>query len=130
MTLVAAGKWADYLVSYNWMDDIDALHFSCAFELRIPELRRREATELVARINTQLWVGHFDLWFNDDLVMFRHALLLPESLLATAEQCQAMLGMGLGQCEQHFQAFQFVVWAGKSAEESLTASLFQTEGTA
>jgi hypothetical protein len=33
-------------------------------------------------------------------------------------------------CERHFQAFQFVVWAGKTAREALSASLFETTGRA
>jgi hypothetical protein len=32
--------------------------------------------------------------------------------------------------ERYFQAFQFVVWAGKSARESLDAAMFQTAGEA
>ena len=32
--------------------------------------------QLIAQINEQLWIGHFDLWTNEGLVMFRHALLL------------------------------------------------------
>ena len=27
-------------------------------------------------INEQMWVGHFDLWMQDGLVMYRHALVL------------------------------------------------------
>ncbi len=32
--------------------------------------------------------------------------------------------------QKTFQAFQFVLWAGKSAREALDAVLFETEGEA
>jgi hypothetical protein len=41
-----------------------------------------------------------------------------------------LLSNGLGACEQFFPAFQFVVWAGKSAREVLDAALLETAGEA
>jgi hypothetical protein len=40
------------------------------------------------------------------------------------------LGNALDACERYFQAFQFVLWAGKSAGEALDAVLFETAGRA
>ena len=130
VTLVVAGKWAEYQVSFTWMSDIEALHLACAFELRVPQGRRNEVVELVAKINEQMWVGHFDLWCNDGLVMFRHALLLTGGIAASRPQCESALGTALDACERYYQAFQFVVWAGKSATEALEAILFETSGEA
>jgi len=130
VTLVIGGRWTDYQVSFTWMGDIEALHLACAFDLKVPQARRNEVMELVAKINEQLWVGHFDLWFNDGLVMFRHALVLTGGIVASSPQCESVLGAALDACEQYFQAFQFVVWAGKSAAEALEATLFQTSGEA
>src|ERR1700704_4846237 len=70
------GRWTDYHVSFTWMDDIEALHLACAFDLKVPEPRRSEVLALIAMVNEQLWVGHFDMWTKDGIVMFRHALLL------------------------------------------------------
>jgi len=130
VTLVVAGKWTDYQVSFTWMSDIEALHLACAFDLKVPLARRNEVIELVAKINEHLWVGHFDLWFADGLVMFRHALLLTGGIAASGAQCESALGTALDACERYFQAFQFVVWAGKSATESLDATMFETSGEA
>jgi hypothetical protein len=130
VTLVIAGQWADYQVSFTWMGDIEALHLACAFDLKVPPTRRHEVMELAAKVNEQLWIGHFDLWFNDGLVMFRHALVLAGGAVASGPQCESVLSAALDACEQYFQAFQFVVWAGKSATEALEASMFQTSGEA
>ena len=44
------------------MFDIEALHLACAFEFKVPERLRTETQQLIAMINEQMWVGHFDLW--------------------------------------------------------------------
>ncbi|MGV8841182.1 MAG: YbjN domain-containing protein, partial [Bauldia sp.] len=33
-------------------------------------------------------------------------------------------------CERYYQAFQFVVWAGKTAAEALATVMFETVGEA
>ena len=33
ITILITGRWADYHVSFTWMDDIEALHLACAFDL-------------------------------------------------------------------------------------------------
>jgi hypothetical protein len=130
VTLLVAGRWTDYQVSFTWMPEIEALHLACAFDLKVPDRRRAEVTELAALINEQLWVGHFDVWFKDGIIMFRHALVLTGGITAADAQCEALLGMALNSCERHYQAFQFVLWAGKSPREALESIMFETRGEA
>ncbi|HEX5211430.1 MAG TPA: YbjN domain-containing protein [Pseudolabrys sp.] len=130
ITILVAGKWTDYQVSYTWMGEIEALHLACAFDLRVPERRRAEVQALVSLINERLWVGHFDLWTTEGMLMFRHALVLPGGMPASGKQCEALLGSALEACERYFTAFQFVVWAGKPAREALDATMFETSGEA
>jgi hypothetical protein len=129
LTLVVAGTWTDYHVSLNWRDDLQAMHLACAFDFKVPSNRLNEMYRLVAQINEQLWLGHFDLWTQEGLIMFRHALLLNGSV-ATPAQCEAMLRAALEACERYYQAFQFVVWAGKESREALVSTMFDTEGQA
>ena len=129
LTLVVAGRWTDYHVSLNWREDLEALHLACAFDFRIPENKLAESYRLIGQINEQLWLGHFDLWTQEGLVMFRHALLL-NGAVATPSQCDAMLTAALEACERYYQAFQFVVWAGKGARDALVSTMFETEGQA
>ena len=130
ITIVVAGRWTDYQVSFTWMTDIEALHLACAFDLKVPERRRAEVQQLISLINEQLWVGHFDLWIKDGLVMFRHAMVLAGGLEPSNQQCQSVLSTALEACEGYFPAFQFVVWAGKQARAALDAAMFETSGEA
>lgn len=130
INISVAGTWTDYHVSFNWRDDLEALHLACAFDIRVSPSRRDEVYRLIALINEQLWLGHFDLWTQEGALMFRHGLLLTGGTEPTAEQCEAMLQTALETCERYYQSFQFVLWAGKSADQALESSLFETVGQA
>ena len=129
LTLIVAGSWADYHVSLNWRDDLETLHLACAFDFKMPDTRLNEVYRLIAQINEQLWIGHFDLWTQEGLVMFRHGLML-NGAVATTGQCEALLKAALEACERYYQAFQFVVWAGRESRVALTETMFETEGRA
>jgi hypothetical protein len=130
ITLVVIGKWTNYQVSFTWMGDIEALHLACAFDMRVPDTRLNEVQQLIALINEQLWIGHFDVWMQDGIVMFRHALVLAGGVAASGRQCEAVLGSALDACERYYPAFQFVVWAGKPAREAMKSAMFETSGEA
>jgi hypothetical protein len=130
MSVSVSGSWADYHIAFTWIEDVEALHVACAFDLKVPERRRQEVLQLLSYINEQLWVGHFDLWSSENVVMFRNALLLAGGAEPTHGQCETMLRVAVEACERYFQAFQFVIWAGKSAREALASVLFETEGEA
>src|SRR5262245_53842832 len=129
LTLTVAGQWTDYHVSLNWRDDLETLHIASAFDAKVPENRLNEVYRLVAQINEQLWLGHFDVWIAEGLIMYRHGLMLNRAL-ATEGQCEALCKVALEACERYYQAFQFVVWAGKESREALASSMFDTEGRA
>ena len=129
LTLIVAGQWTDYNVSLNWRGDLETLHIACAFDAKIPDNRQNEVYRLVAQINEQLWLGHFDVWIQEGLIMFRHGLML-NGALATTGQCEALLKAALEACERYYQAFQFVVWAGKESRDALASTMFETEGRA
>jgi hypothetical protein len=130
VTIVTKGEWTDYQLSFTWMNEIEALHLACAFDMKIPQPRLVEVQRLVAAINEQLWVGHFDLWTHTGMVMHRQALVLPGGIIASTAQCESMLAGAIHACERYYPAFQFVVWAGKSANEAMNAAMFDTAGEA
>src|ERR1700743_3809853 len=130
VTIVSRGAWTDYQLSFTWMSEIEALHLACAFDMKIPVARRAEVQRLIAAINEQLWVGHFDIWTHSGMIMSRQPLVLPGGILASAAQCEVMLGNAVHACERYHPAFQFVVWAGKTAAEAMSAAMFDTEGEA
>lgn len=130
INITVSGMWADYNVSFSWMEDFEALHLACAFDIKVPDRRVPETTRLLSLINEQLLIGHFDLWAGEGAIMFRQALLLNGGAEPTGEQLECLLVSAIEACERYFQAFQFVVWTGHDAKYALECALFETEGTA
>jgi hypothetical protein len=130
VSILVKGEHTDYQVSFTWMADLESLHIACTFDMKIPESRKAEVQRLIAMINEQLWIGHFDLWLDSGLIMFRQALILAGGASANSEQCEAMLAAATDSCERHYPAFQYVVWAGKTAREAIDAVMFETQGEA
>ncbi len=126
---VESGR-ADYQVAITWLEEMEALHVACAFDLKVAPRRRPEITELVSLINETLWVGHFDLWPKEDAVMFRHSLLLAGGAEPNGPQCETLLKVAVDACDRYYQAFQFVLWAGKSPADALAGAMFETVGEA
>jgi hypothetical protein len=129
LTLAVAGNWCDYHLSLNWRDDLETLHLACAFDCKVQRSRLAEVHRLLAQINEQLWLGHFDLWSSEGLLLYRQSLML-NGAEPTPQQCEALLQAAFETCERYYQAFQFVVWAGRRAEEALASVIFATEGQA
>lgn len=130
ISITAAGSWADYHVSFSWMEDFEALHLACAFDLKVPETRALETVRLLSLINEQMLFGHFDLWEQEGAIMFRQSLLLAGGAEPTSQQVEVLLSSALEACECYYQAFQFVSWSGTPAKDALASVLFETHGTA
>ena len=130
ITLSMKGHWTDYHISFQWMPELEALNLACAFDLKVPDNRRVEVLKLLSIVNEQLWVGHFDLWSDEGMVMYRHALLLAGGANVSGRQCEAQLERAIDAVERYFPAFQFVIWAGKTAREAIDAAMFETVGEA
>lgn len=125
-----AGNWAEYQVAVTWLDQMEAMHVASAFDLKVPDRRKTEVVTLISLINEQLWLGHFDFWISENVVMFRHSLLLSGGAEPTDEQAGMLIKSAVETCERHYQAFQFVLWAGKSAREALDCSMMECVGEA
>jgi hypothetical protein len=130
ISISAAGNWTDYHISFSWMEDFEALHLACAFDVKVPDNRSLEVMRLLSLINEQMLFGHFDLWEQEGAIMFRQSLLLAGGVAPNSQQVEVLLSSALEACECYFQAFQFVIWSGMAARDALASVLFDTAGTA
>ena len=62
--------------------------------------------------------------------MFRHAHCLAGGAQASDSQCSTIVNAALKACESYYQAFQFVLWAGRSPREAMDLAMFETQGNA
>jgi len=124
------GNWCDYSLYFAWNDDIEAMHFTCAFDMRIPQESRQPLFELLACVNEKLWLGHFGIWEDEGLPMYRHAIPLRGSPVLSGAQMEDLVETALYECERFYPAFQYVIWAGKSAEDAIAAAMVDCVGEA
>ena len=130
MAAEAPGKWCDYGLFFSWSPEISAMHFSCAFDLKVPPEGRGKLFELLALANEKLWIGHFGLEIEEGVPVFRHSVLLRGAPGASAESLEDMVDIALTECERFFPAFQFVLWGGKPPADALQAAMLDCVGEA
>jgi hypothetical protein len=130
MAAEAPGKWCDYGLFFSWAPEISAMHFSCAFDLKVPAGKRDRLFELLALANEKLWIGHFGLESEDGVPVFRHSVLLRGAPGASAESLEDMVDIAITECERFFPAFQFVLWGGKAPTDALQAAMLDCVGEA
>jgi hypothetical protein len=125
-----AGQWSGYQMYFLWQHDIGALFFSCQLELRVPDTKRSQVFELLATVNENLWIGHFDLVTEGAAPVFRHTVPLRGAAGASAEQLEDLIDAAVVECERFYPALQMVVWGGRSIVDALTVARMDTIGRA
>ena len=98
--------------------------------MKVPDNRLGAVHGLLAIVNERLWVGHFDVFSEEALPTFRHALLLGGIGHPTDEQLADLLEITISECERFYPAFQYVIWGGKSAAEAVQAAIIDPVGEA
>ncbi len=125
-----AGHWSGYQMYFLWQHDMGALFFSCQLELRVPETKRSQVFELLATVNENLWIGHFDLVSEGAAPVYRHTVPLRGAAGASAEQLEDLIDAAVIECERFYPALQLVVWGGRSIADALTVARMDTIGRA
>lgn len=124
------GSWTSYQLRCVWRAEDRVLQILCLPEVRVPDAKRRHAQELLTLINEQVWLGHFELWSNGGVLLYRHGLMLgDEGLLSIAMASQA-IESAVAECDRFYPAFQFVLWGDKRPREALEAALVDAAGEA
>ena len=124
------GRWCDYQLHFGWCHEISALQFACSLDMRVPAEKRAPVSELLALVNARLWIGHFDLVFEEGTPAFRQTVLLRGADRLSVEQLEDLMDIGVVECERFYPAFQFVVWAGKAPHEAVSMAIMDTVGEA
>ncbi len=108
-----------------------ALGLGCVVyeEPKIAKKKRAAAHELLSLVNPRVWLGHFELWPEGDII-FRHALNLPEGERPSIAQAASAIDAAIEAADRFYPAFDIALNKGKSPDEAMTACLFETVGEA
>ncbi len=123
LTVEIAGRWGGYRLDFVWQEEMNAMHFSCGFEMDVAESRLPAVYELLASVNEKLWLGHFDLSREEGSPVFRQTLLLGGAALLSSEQIEDLVDIAVAECERFYPAFHLVLCDGRTAGEALAAAV-------
>lgn len=130
--IVAAisGQWCDFHLRYIWLAEQNILQTVAQLDLRVLEKKRSEIIELIIKINDRIDLGHFGIWDNDNTVLFNHSTVIPDIGADVTTSCDLVTKRILEELDRYYPVFQFVTWAGKTAEEAIEAAMLETVGNA
>ncbi len=128
--LAIPGMWRDAGFWFTWRPELSTLQMGAPLDLKAPKARLNEVARLVALVNERLWIGHFDLWSEDNSIVFRNAAVLPANGALDRVQAECLIKGAREAIDRFLPAFNFLIWGGKTPEEALQSSLFETAGNA
>lgn len=124
------GSWANYQLRGIWRPEDHVLQLLCLPDIRVTDDKRAAMFEVLALINEQLWLGHFDVWSNGSVLLYRHGLMLGDEGLLSPAQAQVAVESAIEECDRFYPAFQFILWGDKTPAEALAAALVDAAGEA
>lgn len=130
ITVEVQGSWATYQLRGIWRPEDRVLQLLCLPDIRVPDDKRSPMFEVLALINEQLWLGHFDVWSNGSVVLYRHGLMLADDGLLSLAQAQMAVEAAVEECDRFYPAFQFILWGDKSPADALASALVDAAGEA
>ncbi len=129
LTLIGGGKWTDFRLGFNYLTDCDAVQLTLMFDAKVSEARQNEVFHLLALVNARNWLGHFDWWEEERVVMFRYGVPMRGAQMSPG-QAEDIIDLALEACEIFFPALQYVLWGGLPAGEAVNACMMETMGEA
>jgi hypothetical protein len=129
LAFTLAGDWKDYELWFAWRPEGDCLQLCLSMDLTIAKEQREAAHELIASINPRVWLGHFELW-EDGEIIFRHGMALMTGEQPSLAQAAAMIDVAVEGADRFYPAFDFLVRGSKSPQEAIAACMFETVGEA
>lgn len=128
----AQGSWGQYELRALWREEDQVLQFLALPDIRVSTDKRQPIYEAMGLINEQLWLGHFEMWSADGLLLFRHAAVLEgdDAGQMSLDQAEAVVEAAIDALDRYYPVFQFVLWGDRSPADALQAALVETQGEA
>lgn len=123
------GDWKDYELWFAWRPEADCLQLCLSIDLKADKADRARFFELVSIINQRLWMGHFEVW-DDGEIVFRHAMTLMSGEQPSLAQAAGMIDVAVEAADRFFPAFDLLIRGARSPAEAMAACMFETIGQA
>ena len=130
MAFSIGGMQAQYHLWFGWNRKMRSLELRCAIDVTVPKRRYSEMAEVLARINFELWMGHFDSNPDEPGIVFRHTLFSGGADGLQFAELEMIVDVALTSCERCYPAFMLLLWGGQKPEDAVAAAILETIGEA
>ena len=125
------GDTGQYIMSFVWYDDLSALTFKCECDIDIPKARLDTARKSLARINEDLWMGHFDVPRTTGRPCFRQTSLMQGwTQTSGSDHVLSLIEYALAICERHYNFFNVLGTTIHLPKDLVDLALIETRGKA
>ena len=125
------GKWNNMLLFFSWEENLRCLHLSCLMNIETTIEDRSKVFELMALVNEELWLGHFSYWTEQNMPVFKHAILLDDDDFSRIESKIAqVIEIAIKECERMYPIFNVVLTKGMDPKQALYPLSMTTLGNA
>ena len=131
MKIVIDGLKSKIEVNIEWQEEYAAILLACSMPITITEENYEITAQAIEKINSSLWLGHFELMGDDMLPSFRHTLLLraiPASL--SSSMIEDVINIAISECDRFYTSFKLAQAGDILLHDGLNAVTFETVGEA
>jgi hypothetical protein len=123
------GQWGNQKLWVAYHKDSGFLQFNTYISIKIPPKKCIDVAHAITLINERVWLGHFEIWQEEQVPLFRIVLPLSGSIL-NKEQLADIIKSISDETTRFFPAIQWIVWGGKTPKEAIAAAIIETQGEA
>lgn len=112
-----SGDSTDYAVTIIVSDTIALVYFNNPY--KIPEAKRTEMCEFVARANFGLKLGNFELDLNDGEMRYKTSMKWTEDYMPGDDAFKSMISVNFSTIDRYFPGVNAVVYGSTPAKKAI-----------
>ncbi len=137
LTVHVSGKLGAYKMAFIWQEDFSAMQFCCAPDITLNVSKLDEAARIMNRINTTLWLGHFDVRAQDAIngvagalvPCFRHtSLFRGMNECSGVEHIEDLIDIALAECERYHMTFDLLSKTSTQGRNDINLAMMDVAG--
>lgn len=115
---------------FTWSREFNCLQISCLLDIYVRKEQQSMAFEALAKVNEQLWTGHFSFWSDDEFIVYRNSLLLNKDGSVDEDMLSEMISTAVQESERISPFFKFIFENKMPLEQALEFTLLPALGEA
>ncbi|MDD3021493.1 MAG: YbjN domain-containing protein [Alphaproteobacteria bacterium] len=124
------GKHGIYRMMFMWNDSQEVMQFCAEYDLRLADFNYEQACRTINEINTNLWLGHFQLPAESMIPCFRYTQMLKglNVGMEIVDHLEELIQITMEECDMHYPAFMMLASEKTHDEDQLALALMPAAG--